>query len=120
MNNETARHFASQWIESWNRHDLESILSHYEEELEFYSPFIRMLNFNDSGVITKKAELRSYFEIGLKSYPELYFVFHSYFTGINTVVIYYTSVNGRKAAEVFELNEDGKAVKVYCNYTEII
>lgn len=118
METQRANHFAAAWIEAWNKHDINEILSHYADDVQFYSPFIKLLNFNESGVITNKTDLKKYFEIGLNAYPELHFQFHQCFTGINTLVIYYTSVNGRLAAEVFELNEEGKAVKVFCNYSE--
>ncbi|HYF03083.1 MAG TPA: nuclear transport factor 2 family protein [Patescibacteria group bacterium] len=117
MTNETAQEFAQKWIDSWNNHDLDVIMEHYSEGVEFYSPFIPQLKFNDTGVITNKEELRKYFKIGLDAYPDLHFVLHNYYTGINTVVLHYNSVKGRVAAEVFELDESGKAVKVYCNYS---
>lgn len=116
METHIAKKFTKNWICSWNKHDLEEILSHYSEEIIFHSPFISLLKFNDAGIITNKTDLKKYFEIGLKNYPDLHFQFHNFFVGINTVVIYYTSVNGHLAAEVFELNELGKAVKVFCNY----
>lgn len=118
MTKELAEKFTYDWIASWNMHDLEEILSHYSEDIHFYSPFIQLLKFNETGLITSKDELKKYFEIGLNAYPELRFELHHYFVGVSTVVIYYTSVNGRLAAEVFELNEHGKATKVYCNYSE--
>jgi len=114
---EQAAKFASEWIGSWNRHDLDGILSHYADELRFTSPFIPLLKFNDSGIITSKDELARYFKIGLDAYPELNFKLHNVFGGINTVVLYYESVNNRMAAEVFELNDQGKAVNVFCNYS---
>ncbi|MCU0440479.1 MAG: nuclear transport factor 2 family protein [Raineya sp.] len=117
MEMNTAKIFAEEWITAWNSHDLEKIITHYADELEFYSPFIHALKFNDLGVIKNIADLRKYFEIGLKTYPDLHFKLHNYFVGLNTIVLYYTSVSGRIASEVFELNELGKAVKVYCNYT---
>jgi hypothetical protein len=117
MDIEKSKQFAEEWIKSWNDHNLNNILSHYADELEFYSPLISGLKYNKTGVITNKADLKKYFEIGLNSYPDLHFDFHNYFVGINTVVLYYTSVNGKLAAEVFELNEAGQAVKVYCNYS---
>lgn len=118
MENQIANHFAAAWIEAWNKHNINEILSHYADDVQFYSPFIKLLKFNETGVITNKTDLKKYFEIGLNAYPDLHFQFHHCFTGINTLVIYYTSVNGRLAAEVFELNEEGKAVKVFCNYSE--
>jgi hypothetical protein len=119
LEKETALQFAQEWIAAWNKHDITAILSHYNEELAFYSPLIPVLNFNTSGVITSKADLEKYFEIGLAKFPELHFEFHNCFVGNNTVVIYYTSVNGKLCAEVFELNEAGKAVKVFCNYSDV-
>ncbi len=118
MNKHLAEKFAQEWINSWNNHQIDEILSHYADDVEFYSPFIPLLKFNETGIITNKADLKKYFEIGLNTYPDLHFQLHHYFVGIHTLVLYYTSVNGRMAAEVFELNEQGKAVKVYCNYTE--
>lgn len=118
MKPEIAKRFTQKWIHSWNSHDIDAILSHYAAQLEFYSPLITLLKFNEAGVIVSKDELKKYFEIGLNAYPDLHFKFHNYFVGINTVVIYYTSVNERMAAEVFELDKAGKAVKIYCNYAE--
>ncbi|WP_343636362.1 nuclear transport factor 2 family protein [Fluviicola sp.] len=118
MDTQTAEKFAQEWISSWNGHNIQDILSHYADDVTFYSPFIPLLKFNETGVITNKNDLKKYFEIGLNSYPDLHFRFHHCFAGINTVVIYYTSVNGRLAAEVFELNEQGKAIQVYCNYSD--
>jgi hypothetical protein len=118
MKNETAEKFAHNWIAAWNNHDIEEILSHYADNIQFYSPFIPLLKFNDSGLINNKTDLRAYFEIGLRAYPTLYFQLHTHFSGVNSLVIYYTSVNNRQAAEVFELDEQNKATKVYCHYTE--
>ena len=116
MNLEIAQNFTDKWIKSWNNQDLEEIISHYADNIQFYSPLIPLLGFNDSGIIQNKEDLKKYFEIGLRNYPNLFFDLHHVFVGINTLVIYYTSVNGRKASEVFELDENEKALKVFCNY----
>ena len=108
--------FASEWIASWNNHDLDSILSHYADRLEFQSPFIPLLNFNNEGVIRTKEDLKKYFEIGLATYPQLNFKLLTILSGINSLVIYYESVNNKMAAEVFFLNPQGKATKVFCHY----
>lgn len=115
--NETASKFVAEWINAFNAHDLPKILHHYDDDIGFYSPFIPLLKFNEEGVIRSKKDLERYFATGLSAYPDLHFTLHNYFTGINTVVIYYTSVNGRLAAEMFRLNAEGKAVEVFCNYS---
>ncbi len=117
MTEEQAKKFTEQWIHSWNSHDLNAILEHYSDNIEFYSPMIALLKFNEKGLITNKKELREYFQIGLNAYPNLQFQLHNFFTGVTTLVIYYTSVNGRMATEVFEMNDEGKANRVFCNYT---
>ncbi|GAB4029158.1 nuclear transport factor 2 family protein [Spirosoma jeollabukense] len=116
MSQEKAHQFAEEWIHAFNAHDLSAILDHYADELAFYSPFIPLLNVNESGCITSKGELERYFQLGLATYPNLHFTLHNVFVGINTLAIYYTSVNGRLACEVFQLNEQGKAVTVFCQY----
>lgn len=113
---ETAKAFAAKWLDSWNSHDIAAILEHYTDDVEFYSPLILLLKFNDAGMISNKADLRKYFEIGVNTYPDLHFSFHHCFAGVNSLVIYYTSVNQRLSAEVFELDENGKAKRVLCNY----
>jgi len=117
MNQEQAKQFVDQWIAAWNAHDLHAILNHYADEFEFYSPLIIQLNFNGSGCITNRKDLSDYFQAGLNAYPDLHFKLHNFFVGVNTLVIYYTSVNGRMATEVFQLDEAGKARNVFCNYS---
>ncbi|RYZ19441.1 MAG: nuclear transport factor 2 family protein [Sphingobacteriales bacterium] len=116
LSSEKASLFAREWIEAFNSHDLERILGHYAEELEFHSPFIPLLKFNETGVIHTKQDLASYFKVGLEAYPDLHFDFHDCYTGTDSLVIIYTSVNGRQAAETFQLNGQGKAIRVQCHY----
>ncbi|MBD2705331.1 nuclear transport factor 2 family protein [Spirosoma sp. BT702] len=117
MTQEQALHFADEWIGAFNAHDLDAIMAHYADELEFYSPFIPLLTFNETGCITSKGDLERYFQVGLSTYPDLHFTLHHVFVGMHTMVLYYTSVNGRLASEVFQLNERGQAQKVFCHYT---
>jgi ketosteroid isomerase-like protein len=44
---EKALRIAGDWIDSWNRHDLDSILSHYSEDVVLVSPIaIKLLGMN--------------------------------------------------------------------------
>jgi ketosteroid isomerase-like protein len=38
MDTESARRFARQWLDAWNSHDLEAILSHFRDDAVFSSP----------------------------------------------------------------------------------
>ena len=117
ITDEQAHKFSERWITDWNSHDVDAIIEHYADNIEFHSPLITLLKFNDEGKITTKAELRAYFQKGLNAYPDLKFKLKKVFIGSNSIVLYYISVNNKLAAEVFELNESGKAVRVMCNYS---
>lgn len=113
---ETARQFSHEWIAAWNSHEIDRILAHYEDQLEFISPMIIALNFNSEGVIRSKADLKKYFEIGLRTFPDLHFEFRECFAGYHSLVIYYQSVNGKLATEAFEFNDHQKVKRVLCHY----
>lgn len=40
IDKEFAEHFARDWIDSWNSHDLDRILAHYSDQFEMSSPVI--------------------------------------------------------------------------------
>lgn len=112
------KQFADEWINAWNSHDLDRIMSHYAEELEFYSPLIVKLNINPDGRITHKTDLRDYFKIGLEKFPDLHFSLQHVLVGLNSVVLYYGSVNNTLSAEFMLFNEEGKISQVRAHYTQ--
>jgi len=118
ISNEQAQHFSEDWIDSWNSHSMERILKHYAEEVEYFSPFLPKLTDNTNGRLQGKTDVAEYLAQGLQAYPDLNFKFIAVFTGIASVTIQYESVNNLIAAEVFELNEQGLAIRVQCHYRE--
>jgi hypothetical protein len=107
---------ALDWIEVWNRHDLDAILSHHADDVEFTSPFVVKLLVNPSGTIKSKEVLKSYFEKGLEAYPDLKFELIRVLTGVDSLTIYYRSVKRTLAAEVMMLNQKGEIAKVMAHY----
>ena len=112
-----ARKFAEEWIEAWNAHDLQSVLSHYTEDFEMSSPFIAAFVNEPSGTLKGKAQVRAYWENALRRIPDLRFELLEVFTCVNSVAIYYRAVLGKLAIEVLFLNEDGKAYKALAHYS---
>lgn len=106
--------FASEWIEAWNSHDLERILSHYSEDVVVISPIAKRLTGNAK--IVGKAALRAYFAKGLEAYPDLHFTLHEVFEGEGSVVLCYENQAGTKAAECMVFDEAGKVVKMRAHY----
>ena len=113
-----ASELAEHWLEAWNSHDLATILTHYSESVEFTSPLIIKLLGNASGTIQGKAALRDYFQIGLTAYPDLKFEPIRVLTGVDSLVIYYRSVNSLFAAEFMHLAADGLIDRVFAHYGE--
>ncbi|HVO53494.1 MAG TPA: nuclear transport factor 2 family protein [Solirubrobacterales bacterium] len=113
-----ADQFAREWIAAWNSHDLERILSHYAEDVVFTSPFIVAIVGREDATVRGHEALRDYFTRGLGVYPDLHFVHHETLAGAASVAVRYTSVGGREAVEVMELDGDGLVCCVTAHYTE--
>lgn len=116
---EKATELAHQWVEAWNKHNLEEILAHYSHDVEFYSPFVVKLLNNPSGQVKGIDQLKFYFKQGLEAYPELKFDLHYVLAGVQSITIVYQSVKNLSAAEVMFLDQRGKVNKVYCHYTSM-
>lgn len=56
---EEANHFAREWIEAWNSHDLERVLSHYTDDFEMSSPFIVGFTGEPLGTLRGKESVRA-------------------------------------------------------------
>jgi hypothetical protein len=112
-----ARNLANHWIASWNAHDLDSIMAHYEDAIELTSPVAAQLLGTSDGKVVGKANLRAYFKRGLEAYPELHFVLEDVLLGVNSMVLYYTNQKGTRTAEFMELSAVGKVARVVANYS---
>jgi hypothetical protein len=108
---------AQTWIEDWNRHDLDAIMSHYAEDIVFNSPIIIKLLGNPEGKIQGKSALKDYFAKGLAAYPNLKFGPIKILIGVNSLVIYYHSIKDLFAAECMVINEQGLVTETKAHYS---
>src|SRR5216684_8406803 len=107
---------ANHWVAAWNAHDLDLIMTHYDDAVELTSPAAAQLLGISDGRVVGKASLRAYFQRGLSAYPELRFRLEDVLWGVNSVVLYYTNHKGTRTAEFMELSASGKVVRVVANY----
>ena len=107
---------AQEWIAAWNAHDVQRILVHYADDVELASPFVARLTGQGDGLLRGKAALCDYFTRGLQAYPSLRFDFLRLYPGVRSCVLEYRSVNGLRAAELLEFNEQGKVRRVLAHY----
>lgn len=114
---EDAWNLANHWVAAWNAHDLDLIMSHYEDAVELTSPVAAQLLGTPDGKVIGKPALREYFQRGLEAYPELQFHLEDVLAGLNSVVLYYTNQKGTRTAEFMELSASGKVARVVANYS---
>jgi hypothetical protein len=117
MTREEAWKVANDWVAAWNAHDLELIMTHYEDDIELTSPVAAQLLGRPEGKVVGKAELRAYFQRGLEAYPELQFRLEDVLWGVKSVVLCYTNQKGRRTGEFMELSASGKVKRVVANYS---
>ena len=116
MTREDAWNLANDWLAAWNAHDLDLIMTHYDDAIELTSPVAAQLLGTSDGRVVGKADLRAYFQRGLEAYPELHFSLEDVLWGVYSVVFYYANQKGRRTAEFMELSASGKVVRVVANY----
>lgn len=107
--------FAADWIDSWNHHDLERILSHYTDDFEMSSPAIAGLTGESSGGLKGKAKVGAYWAKALELIPELRFQLITALAGVNSITLYYRGHRGL-SAEVFHFGADGKVSSAFAHY----
>lgn len=117
MTRDEAWKLANHWVGAWNAHDLELILTHYEEGVVLISPAAVQLFGTPDGKVAGKANLRAYFQRGLAAYPELHFQLEDVLWGVNSMVLCYLNQKGTRTAEFMELAATGKVARVVANYS---
>jgi ketosteroid isomerase-like protein len=115
MDKEFAQKFAREWVEAWNSHNLDEILTHYADDFEMNSPVIQQLAGEPSGYLKGKAAVRAYWSKALDMHHNLHFELLNIFLGVNSIVVNYKGHRGL-SAEVFYFNAGGKVAKAYAHY----
>lgn len=113
--------FAHAWLDAWNAHDLELILSHYTQDVEFSSPFVIERGVDPSGTVVGKQALAAYWGPALGPDSTLRFELVSVFAGVSSMAVLYRAQVGdtdRQAVEVFHFNDEGKVYRSYAHYAD--
>jgi hypothetical protein len=115
LSEERAQAFAHEWVEAWNSHDLDRIMSHWRDDCEFTSVIAAQLMGHP--VIVGKDALRAYWARGLEVFPDLHFEMHTVYVGVDSVVLGYTNQKGQQCGEVIRLDADGQAFVGLAHYS---
>jgi hypothetical protein len=111
-----ANQFADEWIEAWNSHDLNRIVTHYSDDIIFSSPFVASVGGVSTGSLCGREALGVYFKAALSKFPSLRFELRTVFHGTDALTIIYKSVNDLLAAETMVLSDDFHIKRVWAQY----
>jgi ketosteroid isomerase-like protein len=95
-----ARRFTDEWLDAWNRHDIDAILSHFHDDVVFTSPVALRIVGDSDGYVRGKDNLRAYWTEGLRRSGDLHFTLDSIYVGVDTLVINYRNQAGGRVNEV--------------------
>ena len=102
--------FADDWVRAWNAHDVEAVLAHFHDDVDFTSPVAARVLPDSEGVVRGKDALRHYWTTALTMLPDLHFDVIGVYQGESTLVINYRNHRGELVNEV--LTFDGALVRV--------
>lgn len=116
MNHEFANHFVSEWLQAWNAHDLDRILSHYSDDFEMFSPVIAQVTGHKEAHLQGKQAVGAYWAKALALFTNLQFSHICTLMGVDSVIINYLGATGKRVAEVFQFNSQGLVVRAHAHY----
>ena len=114
---EWARAFAKEWIEAWNSHDLDRILSHYTHDVEVTSPLVAERLGRPDGVVKGKDAAREYWLSSMSLEPPLQFESNDVLVGVGQITLYYRNVGRRVVGETLFIDGSGKATSAFIQWS---
>jgi|SRR6185312_17154823 len=116
LTEQRAQELAEEWIEAWNEHDLEAIMSLYSPAVVFQTPtIIDSLGIPD-GRVEGLEDLREHFARGLRRLPDLRFELEQVYTGVNSVALAYRWADGTPVCELHEYDAQERIERVQALY----
>lgn len=101
------------WFEAFNAHNLEKLLSLYDDEAHHFSPKLKIRLPETNGLVTGKAALRSWWKDAFSRLPSLHYKVTSLTSNADRVFMEYIRTveneNNMLVAEVLEIKE-GKII----------
>lgn len=108
-----AEAFARRWVETWNRLDVEGMLSHFDEAVRFTSP--RAAQRMGVATVEDKDALRTYWQTSVAQITSLRFTLDHVVWDAESgelAIVYDAEINGHKqrASELLRFGPDDQVV----------
>ena len=109
MTSQQLESIAFRWFDAFNAHDLEKLLSLYDDEAEHFSPKVKIRKPETGGLVTGKPALRDWWQDAFDRLPSLHYKVTSLTAnGSRVFMEYIRMVDGEEnmlVAEVLEVND---------------
>ena len=114
MISEQNKQIAQRWFEAFNAHDLEKLLSLYDEDAEHFSPKLKIRHPETNGLIKGKQELCNWWKDSFERLPTLNYEVKKLIADTEQVFMEYTRhVDGEEDLTVGEVLEIEKELIVF-------
>jgi hypothetical protein len=123
MTSSEAVGFAEQWVESFNRRDVESVLYHFADECTFSSP--KAMAITGRETLNSRQELRDYWSAAVGSIRSLHFTLQRVVNdpaAKTLVILYRAEIDGvqKRAAEVYEFDDSSRIIRGEALYGALV
>ena len=113
MNSQKNLSIAHAWFEAFNAHNLEKLLSLYDDDAEHFSPKLKIRQPETNGLVVGKNALRNWWEDAFQRLPTLHYKVTSLTSDADRVFMEYirsvADESDMLVAEVLEIKE-GKII----------
>ncbi len=110
MNSEKLQAVAFKWFDAFNNHDMEQLLSLYDDEATHYSPKLKINNPLSNGTITGKDALHAWWKEAFERLPSLQYKVKSFTANTDRIFMeYLRTVDDEQdllVAEVLDIREN--------------
>ena len=106
------------WVEAWNAYDLDRIMLHYADSIEFTAQTVVSRWNKPDGKLNGKEDLRQHFRKGLDLAPNVHFTIEEILYAPNGYAVLYRRENGNRVLDAVELDKTGLAIKVTAYYLD--
>jgi len=110
MTPEKLQSIAFKWFEAFNNHNLEQLLSLYDDDAEHFSPKLKIRQPDTKGLVTGKDALRDWWQDAFDRLPSLHYKVTSLTANADRVFMEYIRIvegeDDMLVAEVLVVNEE--------------
>lgn len=100
------------WLTAWNSKDIDRLMMHYADDVEFYSPTVIQRWGKPEGKLTGREAVRKHFLKGFEGNNHLQFELLGILNGVDAISLVYKKGRKGMAADVIWLDERGKVTRV--------